>query len=124
MRVTFTAHSLGQQVKGNMMQHVSFEGSNGAVALSSAVGTCSYLPFGSSATLRALFFLSCILALHAVVVLQRTRGAGAAGLGSMGRRRHISGQLPLVRPLLHLDRSSTLEVCTLTGTRVRLLFCP
>jgi hypothetical protein len=36
----------------------------------------------------------------------------------MGWQRHTPGQLPLVRPLLQLDRSSTLAVCNLTNTQV------
>jgi hypothetical protein len=36
----------------------------------------------------------------------------------MGWRRNIDQHLQLVRPLLQLDRSSTLAVCNLTGTQV------
>ncbi|WIA38141.1 hypothetical protein OEZ86_001499 [Tetradesmus obliquus] len=67
---------------------------------------CSVIALGHTATDRA-----------ETLLLNLVRGAGAAGLSSMGWSRHSSGQLPLVRPLLQLDRSSTLAVCNLTGTQ-------
>ncbi|WIA17839.1 hypothetical protein OEZ85_009345 [Tetradesmus obliquus] len=67
---------------------------------------CSVIALGHTATDRA-----------ETLLLNLVRGAGAAGLSSMGWSRDSSGQLPLVRPLLQLDRSSTLAVCNLTGTQ-------